>query len=602
MPRHVEQPIASPARSWLPAFAIGAGALLIGWWATWFLCDDAFIAFRYAGNAYDGHGLVWNPAPFEPVEGYSCFLWVVLLWLVWSVTGLLPPDTANWLALGFALATLWTVARFLAVRVASAANVLALAGIGGSATFATWASSGLETAMFGFLAVAWTLRVVAGGGLFGLAAFAALAALTRPDGGLLVVATLAVAAHRLVVRRTGLSRILRGLLPLLLPLAHVLWRRGYYGEWLPNTYYAKVVAAWPESGLRYLYGFVLEHALWLLLPVALVALVRGTARGGALVAWLTWLFFVGYYALVVGGDHFGWRPFAHLIPLAFLAMAAITAAWRSRWLGPALLASLGVLGNTFGWCHERALAGREKDGFVRADAIVGPWLAPLLAGRDRDRAWLRLHYVALPRALHAETCADLLALLPERRPGQVEGLDGRRGVYRTVAAGVVGWALPDVAIVDAVGLNDWVVARHPARPEPIALDPAAVEGAFALFDADRSGRLDAAEIGAFAERLELSRATGVVVSRACWVDLLLALGDDDGDGGLGAREFGAAVEELRDPRHMAHERMPPPGYVEALRPNVVLEGGRFVAVEGVEPLTDPEVVAVEREFRRRVGR
>jgi hypothetical protein len=26
--------------------------------------------------------------------------------------------------------------------------------------------------------------------------------------------------------------------------AHVLWRHSYYGEWLPNTYYAKNVRDW----------------------------------------------------------------------------------------------------------------------------------------------------------------------------------------------------------------------------------------------------------------------------------------------------------------------------------------------------------------------
>ena len=34
----------------------------------WFLCDDAFISFRYARNLLEGHGLVFNPGEF--VEGY----------------------------------------------------------------------------------------------------------------------------------------------------------------------------------------------------------------------------------------------------------------------------------------------------------------------------------------------------------------------------------------------------------------------------------------------------------------------------------------------------------------------------------------------------
>src|SRR5207249_10253554 len=39
--------------------------------------DDAFISFRYAANLAGGRGLVFNEG--ERVEGYTDFLWVVLL-------------------------------------------------------------------------------------------------------------------------------------------------------------------------------------------------------------------------------------------------------------------------------------------------------------------------------------------------------------------------------------------------------------------------------------------------------------------------------------------------------------------------------------------
>ena len=40
-------------------------------------CDDAFISFRYVDNLVAGHGLVFNAG--ERVEGYTNFLWVILL-------------------------------------------------------------------------------------------------------------------------------------------------------------------------------------------------------------------------------------------------------------------------------------------------------------------------------------------------------------------------------------------------------------------------------------------------------------------------------------------------------------------------------------------
>lgn len=39
--------------------------------------DDAYITYRYARNLADGIGPVWNRG--EHVEGYSNFLWMVLL-------------------------------------------------------------------------------------------------------------------------------------------------------------------------------------------------------------------------------------------------------------------------------------------------------------------------------------------------------------------------------------------------------------------------------------------------------------------------------------------------------------------------------------------
>ena len=42
-----------------------------------FVCDDAFISFRYAKNLVEGHGLVYNIG--ERVEGYTNFLWTLLL-------------------------------------------------------------------------------------------------------------------------------------------------------------------------------------------------------------------------------------------------------------------------------------------------------------------------------------------------------------------------------------------------------------------------------------------------------------------------------------------------------------------------------------------
>src|SRR5450759_4997812 len=85
--------------------AAGAG-LYAGWRVFWFLTDDAYIAFRYVSNSHLGYGYVWNAPPFRPVEGYTSFLWVALLDVVWRISGVEPPAAANYISLLFTYLTL----------------------------------------------------------------------------------------------------------------------------------------------------------------------------------------------------------------------------------------------------------------------------------------------------------------------------------------------------------------------------------------------------------------------------------------------------------------------------------------------------------------
>ena len=76
-------PPQAPARlTWVSGAGLGlAVALLTA--RVWYLSgrdlilDDAYITFRYARNLADGLGLNFNPG--EVVEGYTNFLWVVLM-------------------------------------------------------------------------------------------------------------------------------------------------------------------------------------------------------------------------------------------------------------------------------------------------------------------------------------------------------------------------------------------------------------------------------------------------------------------------------------------------------------------------------------------
>ena len=263
---------------------------LLGWLTSvaWFITDDAFISFRYVRNLVEGRGLVFNPG--EYVEGYSNFLWVLELAAIWRLFGIPPEHVANWLSVIYTVGTiavmLWWVARMPWLRDRGLIAWMALGLICSSATFAVWTSGGgLETRQFTFFTlVAVALLSVFRANRWGLIVASlslAAAALTRPEGPLVA----ACCVGWFVAHRWATARQLdwRGTLALAVPFVvlvggHFLARYRYYGEWLPNTYYAKHVGPWYESGYRYLSAAAIETGLYLLIPLALVAL-RGRWRG-----------------------------------------------------------------------------------------------------------------------------------------------------------------------------------------------------------------------------------------------------------------------------------------------------------------------------------
>lgn len=217
--------------------------------------DDAFISFRYAENLARGHGLVFNVG--ERVEGYSNFLWTLLLAVPIRFgvdrfeLGVLV--VAKLVGALLNLATLVLLWRTTALgRPGERPSVIAPLYLACLAPFLVWGVSGLETALVTFLILA-TLHLHLRQDLAFRAgrkalpwsyAVLALAALTRPEPAVLIVPLFGL---RLIsLWQTGLrGRELLREVPRLawfgLPYAaFLLWRLDYYGELLPNTYYAKV--------------------------------------------------------------------------------------------------------------------------------------------------------------------------------------------------------------------------------------------------------------------------------------------------------------------------------------------------------------------------
>ncbi|HPQ40707.1 MAG TPA: hypothetical protein PLV45_10070 [bacterium] len=289
--------------------------------------DDAYISYRYAQNLADGNGLVFNPQQ-APVEGYTNFLWTVILSGAAAV--LLPlPETASFLSGVFAVALLLLMVlwahrqREFRKDYLPAIPVMILAA---SPSLALWSTAGMETVFFTFLLVLGTVFLTIEerqewiGIMSGLTF--ALAALTRPEG--LLLGGLIIAVSFLESSEWGtrfIAFIIRMIVFLLPPVLHILWRRSYYGQWLPNTFYAKTTSGSEliQHGLGYLGSFAVQGGLILFILIALGLLVRPRIDG----LWTILVTTIVYSAYVVwiGGD---WMP-AHrmFLPiLPFLAMGA----------------------------------------------------------------------------------------------------------------------------------------------------------------------------------------------------------------------------------------------------------------------------------------
>jgi hypothetical protein len=240
--------------------------------ASW-VCDDAFISFRYAKNFADGHGLVFNVG--ERVEGYTNFLWTLLTavamkWKIDPVAFTIVTGIACFVITILLFSMLsWRIQRAQAgLAVFVPMTALALAVHHDAAVYAT---SGLETSFFTLLISLLYASIAFGttdGSLIGAGVLTALAMLTRPDGIVFMVGTLVYLFF--TRRRRIIAGALYSLPVILIYLPYWIWRFRYYGFPFPNTFYAKSAdLQYYSQGLIYLWTYFQSYYALLLLPLLL---------------------------------------------------------------------------------------------------------------------------------------------------------------------------------------------------------------------------------------------------------------------------------------------------------------------------------------------
>lgn len=332
----------------LVVLALGLAALSFGPCTQ----DDTFISLRYAANLVEGHGLVYNPG--ERVEGITNLSWTLLLAVPLALG--LDPVIASAAMGGVCLLLAVWAARTLGHRTVGG-SVWALAPVACIAVdplAVLEAVEGLETALYmavvttGTARFCWELHADGRRSwrhhLPSSAVFA-VAATIRPEAPLLpALLHGGLLLHTLAAdRETAAERFVAALaaaLPLVVTVgALTVFRLSYYGEWLPNTYYAKSGTAGFEEGLAYLAHHASGHpGLWLGLVLATPLAV--SRRQGAAVSAACWGFLV--YVASVGGD---FKPTGRFVlPVVSLmgAVVAVSMAGRSTRLQVGVAACLGL--------------------------------------------------------------------------------------------------------------------------------------------------------------------------------------------------------------------------------------------------------------------
>jgi hypothetical protein len=475
----------------LAALAWAADAALEQWWTA----DDAFISFRYARNLVDGLGLVFNSG--ERVEGFTNPSWTL-----WAAAGLrlgFPAEAwANFWGLVCYLATivlLWIQHRADARVWTDGKFVLPVAAVGAALAtdWAIWAVSGMETALFtllltaAFVAAARSLSTEQGGtGWWALAgAISGLAALTRPDGMLpaYVIGLASLVWGRPRMRAAVGFAVGFGLLW----LPATVWRVAYYGDFFPNTYYAKSAwLAWYEQGWHYA-GLFFER-YWpllagpvLLLAAAVVGLARrkrdpaataGVALHGRVVV-LALAIAVTYtwYVVRVGGDFMFARLLIPTLPFYLLLLGyglMLAPFTRPRWGqlgGVVLLAGMALTSTPVGggeWVHGIA----DERSYYTDEKVAGLEHSARVLGRVFDGLPVRVAFygdearivyrAAFPVAIEGHTgLTDRVVArqeLAERgrvgheKHASVDYLIERRAVHFTFSR------VPG----EVLGLNDWI--------------------------------------------------------------------------------------------------------------------------------------------------
>jgi hypothetical protein len=440
------------------------------------IVDDAGISMAYGMNLARGVGLVAQPGT-PPVEAFSNPSWVALL-AVLTKAGLLGRGellgVASYVVVTKGLAMI--LHGVVLVAMAVVIHRVIVVARGGSASFgvwltcwlgagvllaanpsyAVWMGSGLENPLMAALAAclaAGTVRALprpSSPVMACLGTLSGLAAVTRPDGAIyggVVVAVALLATRRSFADRARL--VGWGLLPFVTILgSYLVFRRTYFGAWLPNTAVAKEQGLPTPADLGRLATMVSALG-WLLVAIA----VAGALAAG----WTTWR----------RRDRTAWRVFTGggaVLGAAVATFVVLPSDWMEelRFLTPAwpLWSAAAALG-----IAQLASLGRSpkvRRTIAALLTLLGALVLPSWidrAGNFRAHPTVPLCVVAIHYGSYFERAARVLDVDPARASVLLPDIGGVLLASEFEVVDLAGLADPKIARLIRDGDAD-ALARH----------------------------------------------------------------------------------------------------------------------------------------------
>ena len=390
--------------------------------------DDLYIYFRYVDNFISGNGIVFNKG--EYVEGFSSFLWFIYL----SLCGMLNlPLEASAKYSGLAISVLNTIiayrisSKIMPGRFALIAPVMMLFSL----PFMLWAISGFEVMLYIFLILSSVFIVISGKSSVRkimLPMLLFLITITRPEG---ILTAAAIIAYVFFYKKEYSDLRFMTLLFSSLLLLFVLFRILYFGDILPNTYYAKIghnllgnyeLRSY-KNGFMYFVFFLKSNPQFIPAVMFSIFVILKARHHRAMI--LLVIIFASQLMFIIfsGGDWMVQYRFA--VP-AIPILAII---------------SVGLL-------HSLAVTERRRE-FAVSVLAISICLITAISLKYND-------YTIIEREI------TLWNNLKSIAPGMNEVIQGG-ALAASGACGIMPYYMKDVKFIDMVGLTDRVIANNGIR-------------------------------------------------------------------------------------------------------------------------------------------